>query len=174
MQLYRQFYFGICPGLSSLSIITLCEESLCIYGRVEASKALTNRLDEGGCSGHFHSGSESVSPPHSRNMYSDHVHYIVRYHRSSLRLQSSKVVLNVSGLLKIMESVFNNLAISLRASLIVSLPVRLNLTNTAHLHYAHISARICVTASIPDSKKYVNRLLQDSNAEMFLANKPLN
>ena len=68
-----------------------------------------------------------------------------------LHLQRSKVVLNVSARLKILiDSVFNNLAISLRASLIVSQPVSLNFTNTVYLHYEYISATICLIASTPD------------------------
>lgn len=76
------------------------------------------------------------------NMYSDHVYYIIRYHRSMLHLQCSKAVLNVSTPLKtLIDSVFNNLSIRLRASL----PVILNLTNTVHLHYESISASIAST-----------------------------
>lgn len=110
-------------ALSSLFIITLCEESHRIYGRVEASKTLTNRPDEGGCSGHFHSGGKSVSLCSSScgNKYSDRVHYIIRYHRSMLHLKRSKVALNISAPLKILkDSAFTESAISLRASLIVS------------------------------------------------------
>lgn len=71
-----------------------------------------------------------------------------------LRLSRSKVVFNVSAPMKILiDSVFNNLAISLRASLIVSQPVRLNLTNAVHLHSECISTRICVVGSTAEFNK---------------------
>lgn len=88
------------------------------------------------------SQSPFVLPP-GGNMYSDRVHYIITYHRSMLHLKRSKVALNVSPPLKILkDSAFTDSAISLRASLIVSQHIRLNLTNTVHLHYTCMSDTI--------------------------------
>lgn len=41
-----------------------------------------------------------LSLPPEGNMYSDHVHYIIRYHRGMLHLQHFKVAFNVSATLK--------------------------------------------------------------------------
>lgn len=94
-------------------------------------------------------------------MYSDRVHYTIRYHRGTLHLRRSKVALNVSAPPKILKDcAFTDSAIGLRASPIVSRHIRLNLTNTMHLHYTCMSDIICVMASRPDSKK--DLLLQNS------------
>lgn len=88
-----------------------------------------------------------------------------------LDLQQSKAVFNVSAPLKILiESVFNNSAISLssdsRQSL--SLSLRLKLTNTVYLHYEYLSATICVIDAAPDTKIYLSYLKIQSNNSIRL------
>lgn len=134
-QLWSQFYCGVRLRLSSLSIITPREQSYRIYGQVEASKALTNGPDEGRRSRHFNSGGKSVSPFFSSS-WGKYVCWLCALDNKISQKKHCKVE-RFCAHENLERFRFQRMSycIILSASLTMSQPIRLNLTNTVHLHY---------------------------------------